>query len=144
MAISFQTENVKSPEIKKRKTSEWIKKIAGIYSKTIGEITYIFCDDDKILEVNRQYLNHDYYTDIITFDYSEGDKISGDIFISLDTVKTNSQKYNTDYQEELYRVIIHGVLHLCGLDDKSEADSIEMREAEDRALKRSEERRVGK
>ena len=80
-------------------------------------------------------MNHDFYTDIITFDYSEGDKISGDIFISLDTVKTNSQKYNTDYQEELYRVIIHGVLHLCGLDDKSEADSIEMREAEDRALK---------
>jgi probable rRNA maturation factor len=120
MAISFQTENVKSPEIKKR--------------KTIGEITYIFCDDDKILEVNRQYLNHDYYTDIITFDYSDGDKISGDIFISLDTVKSNSQMYTTDYQEELFRVIIHGVLHLCGLSDSSEDEKKKMRDAENSAL----------
>ncbi|MCK9501701.1 MAG: rRNA maturation RNase YbeY [Lascolabacillus sp.] len=134
MVISFQTENVKSPEIKKRKTSEWIKKIAGIYSKTIGEITYIFCDDDKILEVNRQYLNHDYYTDIITFDYSDGDKISGDIFISLDTVKSNSQMYTTDYQEELFRVIIHGVLHLCGLSDSSKDEKKKMRDAENSAL----------
>lgn len=135
MAITFDSENIEFPNLKKRETSTWIKNIADSFSKKLGDVAYLFCNDNKILDINRQYLNHDFYTDIITFDYSEGDKISGDIFISLDTVKTNSQKYNTDYQEELYRVIIHGVLHLCGLDDKSEADSIEMREAEDRALK---------
>ena len=112
-----------------------MKKIANSYNKKIGEIAYLFCNDEKILEINRQYLNHDFYTDIISFDYSEGDRISGDIFISIDTVRTNSQKYNTDYQEELYRVIIHGVLHLCGLDDKLEEDAIRMRESENSALK---------
>ncbi len=135
MAISFQAENIKLPDIKKRNTSAWIKAVAGSYSKTVGEIAYLFCDDDKILEVNRQYLKHDFYTDIITFDYSEEDKISGDIFISLDTVRSNSQKYTTDYQEELYRVIIHGILHLCGLDDGSEDEKKSMREAENSALK---------
>jgi len=135
MAISFQAENIKLPDIKKRRISEWIKAVAGSYSKTVGEIAYLFCNDDKILEVNRQYLKHDFYTDIITFDYSEEDKISGDIFISLDTVRSNSQKYTTDYQEELYRVIIHGILHLCGLDDGSEDEKKSMREAENSALK---------
>lgn len=135
MAISFQAENIKLPDIKKRRISEWIKAVAGSYSKTVGEIAYLFCNDDKILEVNRQYLKHDFYTDIITFDYSEEDKISGDIFISLDTVRSNSQKYTTDYQEELYRVIIHGILHLCGLDDGSEDEKKSMKEAENSALK---------
>ncbi|MDD2298264.1 MAG: rRNA maturation RNase YbeY [Fermentimonas sp.] len=135
MAISFQAENIKLPDIKKRRISEWIKAVAGSYSKTVGEIAYLFCNDDKILEVNRLYLKHDFYTDIITFDYSEEDKISGDIFISLDTVRSNSQKYTTDYQEELYRVIIHGILHLCGLDDGSEDEKKSMREAENSALK---------
>src|SRR5690554_3730924 len=135
MAITFDTENIEFPHIKKREVNAWIKKIAGSYNKKIGDLAYLFCNDEKILEINRHYLNHDFYTDIISFDYTEGDVISGDIFISLDTIRTNSQKYNTDYQEELCRVIIHGVLHLCGLDDKSEADSKEMREAEDSALK---------
>lgn len=135
MAITFDSENIDFPNIKKGETSAWIKKIAGTYNKKVGEVAYLFCDDEKILEVNSHYLKHDFYTDIISFDYSEGDKISGDIFISLDTVRTNSQKYNTDYQEELYRVIIHGVLHLCGLDDKSEEECKLMREAEDSALK---------
>ena len=134
MAVTFDTENIDFPNIKKRETSGWIKEIASSYNKKIGEIAFLFCNDEKILEINRQYLNHDFYTDIISFDYSEGDIISGDIFISLDTVRTNSQKYNTDYQEELYRVLIHGVLHLCGLDDKLEADAILMREAENSAL----------
>lgn len=135
MAISFQADNVKLPVIKKREISKWIKTVALKYGKTTDEISYIFCDDEKILEINKEYLKHDYYTDIITFDYSEGEKISGDIFISIDTVKSNSQMYTTDYQEELYRVIIHGVLHLCGLDDSSEAEQKIMREAEDNALK---------
>lgn len=135
MPITFDSDNIDFPNIKKRETSAWIKKIANSYNKKIGDVGYLFCNDEKILEINRQYLDHDFYTDIISFDYSEGDIISGDIFISLDTVRSNSQKYNTDYQEELYRVIIHGVLHLCGLDDKLEEDAISMREAENSALK---------
>ena len=135
MSITFDSDNIDFPNIKKRETSAWIKKIANCYNKKIGNVGYLFCNDEKILEINRQYLDHDFYTDIISFDYSEGDIISGDIFISLDTVRTNSQKYNTDYQEELYRVIIHGVLHLCGLDDKLEEDAIRMRESENSALK---------
>lgn len=135
MPITFDSDSIEFPNIKKRETSAWIKKIANSYNKKIGDVGYLFCNDEKILEINRQYLDHDFYTDIISFDYSEGDIISGDIFISLDTVRTNSQKYNTDFQEELHRVIIHGVLHLCGLDDKLEEDAIRMRESENSALK---------
>ncbi|NLD24894.1 MAG: rRNA maturation RNase YbeY [Bacteroidales bacterium] len=135
MPITFDSDNIDFPNIKKRETSAWIKKIANSYNKKIGDVGYLFCNDEKILEINRQYLDHDFYTDIISFDYSEGDIISGDIFISLDTVRSNSQKYNTDFQEELHRVIIHGVLHLCGLDDKLEEDAIRMRESENSALK---------
>jgi metalloprotein, YbeY/UPF0054 family len=134
MAITFESEKVDFPKIKKRKTANWIKTVIKKYDKQVGEISYLFCNDEKILEINRHYLQHDYYTDIITFDYSEGDKISGDIFVSLDTVRSNSQKYQTDFQEELYRVIIHGVLHLCGINDTSEGERKEMREAEDKAL----------
>lgn len=135
MAIVFQTENIDFPNIKKQTTKNWIKSVAERYEKKIGEISYIFCTDAKILEVNNQYLLHDFYTDIITFDYSADDKISGDIFISLDTVLSNSQKYKTNYDEELHRVIIHGILHLCGLKDKSESDAKKMRRAEEEALK---------
>lgn len=135
MAITFQAENIGFPKIRKRDTKNWIKLIADDYGKKIGDINYLFCTDEKILEVNNQYLSHDFYTDIITFDYSEGNKISGDIFISLDTVRSNSQKYNTGFMEEMHRVIIHGILHLCGIDDKSKTDSQRMREAENNALK---------
>ena len=103
MAVTYQTEGVKMPDIKKRETTEWIKSVAATYGKKVGEIAYIFCSDEKILEVNRQYLQHDYYTDIITFDYCEGDRLSGDLFISLDTVKTNSEQFKTTYDEELHR-----------------------------------------
>lgn len=135
MAITFNAENIDFPKIKKRETANWIKTVAKNYKKETGEISYLFCTDEKILEINRQYLQHDFYTDIITFDYSEDDRISGDIFISLDTVLSNSIQYNTNFEEELYRVIIHGILHLCGLHDKTEADAAEMRKAEDKALK---------
>lgn len=134
MAITFQAENVALPNIKKRATSNWIKVVAEEYGKKAGDVSYIFCDDAKILEINQTYLHHDFYTDIITFDYSEGDRISGDIFISIDTVRSNAEKYGTNFDDELHRVIIHGILHLCGLKDKSEADSKKMREAEDKAL----------
>ncbi len=134
MAINYQAEDIKEPAIKKRAISAWIKKVAKIYNREIGDISYIFCSDAKILDVNKQYLNHDYYTDVITFDYSENNTISGDIFISLDTVKTNAEKFATDPDEELKRVIIHGVLHLCGLKDKSEEDSKNMTQSENQAL----------
>lgn len=135
MAITYQSDTVRFPEIKKRKVSNWIKSVASSYNKKIGDIAYIFCSDEKILKINIQYLNHNYYTDIITFDYSEGNIISGDLFISLDTVKSNAEKFKVDYTEELYRVIIHGILHLCGLNDKSPGEELIMREKENEALK---------
>ena len=134
MAITYQTEGIKMPDIKKRETTEWIKAVAATYEKRIGEIAYIFCSDEKILEVNRQYLQHDYYTDIITFDYCEGNRLSGDLFISLETVKTNSEQFNTPYEEELHRTIIHGILHLCGINDKGPGEREIMETAENKAL----------
>ena len=122
------------PDIKKRETTEWIKAVAATYEKKIGEIAYIFCSDEKILEVNRQQLQHDYYTDIITFDYCEGNRLSGDLFISLETVKTNSEQFNTPYEEELHRTIIHGILHLCGINDKGPGEREIMEAAENKAL----------
>lgn len=123
------------PVFPKRKTSAWIKRVAALHGRTVGDIAYIFCSDEKILDVNRTYLQHDYYTDIITFDYSEGDTISGDLFISLDTVRTNAEKFAVAYDSELYRVIIHGVLHLCGIDDKAPGARAVMERYEDEALR---------
>lgn len=134
MPISFYAEDVKLPNLKKRIVGNWIKTIAADYGKKTGEISYIFCSDEKILEVNKQYLQHDYYTDIITFDYTEDNKISGDLFISLDTVRSNAETYRTAYQEELYRTIIHGVLHLCGINDKGPGEREIMEENENKAL----------
>ncbi len=116
--ISYNRENVTMPRIKKRDTSAWIRRVAASYGKKVGDVGYLFCNDEKILEVNREYLGHDYYTDIITFDYCEDNTISGDIVISLDTVRSNAEKYGKQYDEELHRVIIHGILHLCGINDK--------------------------
>lgn len=132
--ISYQTEGVEMPDIKKKETTEWIKEVAAGYGKRVGEIAYIFCSDEKILEVNLQYLQHDYYTDIITFDYCEGDRISGDLFISLDTVRTNAEQFNQPYKRELHRVIIHGILHLCGINDKAPGEREIMEAAENKAL----------
>ena len=126
--ITYQTEGVDMPAIKKRETSAWIKAVAETYGKKVGEIAYIFCSDEKILEVNRQYLQHDYYTDIITFDYCEGNRISGDLFISLDTVRTNAEQFGATYETELHRVIIHGILHLCGINDKGPGEHGSSRE----------------
>lgn len=134
MAISYQTDGVRMPSIRKRETTDWIKRVAAKYDKKIGEIAYIFCSDEKILEVNREYLQHDYYTDIITFDYCEDNVISGDLFISLDTVRTNSEEFRTDYNEELHRTIIHGILHLCGINDKGPGEREIMEKAENEAL----------
>ena len=132
--ISYQTEGVKMPAIKRRAVSAWVKAVAATYGKKVGEIAYIFCDDEKILEVNREYLQHDYYTDIITFDYCEGETISGDLFISLDTVKSNSELVGATYEQELFRVIIHGILHLCGINDKGPGEREVMEACENKAL----------
>lgn len=132
--ITYNADSIKIPVFPKRKISFWIKQVAAIYGKRVGEIAYIFCSDKRILEINRDYLTHDYYTDIITFDYSEHVVISGDLFISVDTVRTNAEKYKVTYYNELYRVIIHGILHLCGIDDKAPGAREMMERSENDAL----------
>ena len=132
--ITYNSEGVRMPKIKKRDTSAWIKAVAASYGRKVGEIGYLFVDDEKILEVNREYLGHDYYTDVITFDYDEDDTVSGDIVISLDTVRSNAQLFGKAYEEELYRVIIHGILHLCGINDKGPGEREIMEAAENKAL----------
>lgn len=132
--ITYNSEKVKMPKIKKRETTAWIKQVAQSYGKKVGDIGYMFVDDEKILEVNREYLQHDYYTDIITFDYCEDDELNGDLVISLDTVRTNAELFGKTYEEELYRVIIHGVLHLIGINDKGPGEREIMEAAENKAL----------
>ncbi len=132
--IHFYAEEIEFPEIDKKHIIVWIKQVAALHDKRVGEISYLFCSDTKILEVNREFLQHDYYTDIITFDYSEGDRISGDIYISLDTVQSNADSFENNYFMELHRVIIHGILHLCGQNDKSEDEQNEMTQKENEAL----------
>lgn len=132
--ITYNSEGVRMPKIKKRDTSAWIKAVAASYGRKVGEIGYLFVDDEKILEVNREYLGHDYYTDVITFDYDEDDTVSGDIVISLDTVRSNAELFGKTYEDELYRVIIHGILHLCGINDKGPGEREIMEAAENKAL----------
>lgn len=122
------------PKIRRRDNSAWVKRVAASYGRKVGDVAYIFCDDEEILRVNRQYLQHDYYTDIITFDYDEDDVISGDLFISLDTVRTNAEQLGLPYEQELNRVIIHGILHLCGINDKGPGEREVMEAAENKAL----------
>ena len=122
------------PSFRKREVTKWIRNVANSYGKKVGEIGYLFCDDEKILEVNREYLQHDYYTDIITFDYDEGNTINGDLVISLDTVRTNAEQFGKTYEEELLRVIIHGILHLCGINAKGPGEREIMEAAENKAL----------
>ena len=132
--ITYNAEGVKLPKIGKRDTTRWIKAVAATHNRKVGEIGYMFVDDEKILEVNNEYLGHDYYTDIITFDYCEGNVLNGDIVISLDTVRTNAEKFGKTYEDELFRVIVHGVLHLCGINDKGPGEREIMEENENKAL----------
>ena len=122
------------PKIKKRETTAWIKAVVASYKRRLGDIGYMFVDDEKILEVNREYLGHDYYTDVITFDYDEDDVVSGDIVISLDTVRSNAELFGKEYDDELHRVIVHGILHLCGINDKGPGEREIMEAAENKAL----------
>ena len=132
--ITYNSDGIGMPKIKRRATTAWIRSVAASYGKRVGDVGYMFVNDEKILEVNHQYLGHDYYTDIITFDYDEGDVLNGDLVISLDTVRSNAAMLGKDYEEELYRVIIHGVLHLCGINDKGPGEREQMEAAENRAL----------
>ncbi len=134
MAISFNFDN--SFNLKNRlKIKRWIKQVVENAGCKLGDVSYIFCSDEKILEVNKQYLNHDFYTDIITFDYVEKDRINGDIFISTDRVKENASQFDVDFEEELHRVIIHGILHLLGQEDHTPKEEQQMRKKENEALK---------
>lgn len=133
-SINFTTKKVAMPDFEQEKIGAWIVKVAETLGRSVGTLTYIFCDDEKILEVNREFLQHDYYTDIITFDYSTKRRISGDMFISLDTVRSNSELFGRTYDEELMRVIIHGVLHLCGINDKGEGEREIMERHENESL----------
>ena len=132
--VTYNSENVKFPNIKRRETTAWIRRVAATYGKKVGEVGYLFCDDEHILEVNNEYLGHDYYTDIITFDYCEDDVLNGDLVISLDTVRSNAELFHKDYDEELHRVIIHGILHLCCQSDTGPGEREQMEAAENRAL----------
>ena len=132
--ITYNTSGVKMPKIKRRDTTAWIKAVIATYNKRLGEVGYMFVNDEKILEINNEYLQHDYYTEVITYDYNENDVVNGDIVISLDTVRTNAEKFGKTFDDELYRVIIHGILHLCGLHDKAPGEREQMEKAENRAL----------
>lgn len=131
MSINYFAEDVSFPKIKRKLTSEWIKNTIVSEGKFTGDISLIFCSDDYLLDVNRKYLQHDYFTDIITFDYVENDQISGDIFISVDRVKENAEKFSKTIENELNRILIHGILHLLGYMDKEGRDKELMTEKED-------------
>ena len=132
--ITYNTINVAMPDIIETEVSAWVRQVAKSYGKVVGDINYIFVDDETILDINRRFIGHDYYTDHIGFDYSEGNALSGDIYISLDTVRTNAELYSVTPGEELRRIIIHGLLHLCGLRDKTPEERAQMQKAEDNAL----------
>jgi rRNA maturation RNase YbeY len=134
--LTFTTENTDMPMLDQRLLGRWIRSVAAEYGFAVGNINYIFCSDERELEVNRQFLGHDYYTDIITFDYSTPSTLNGDIFISLDTVRSNAEQLQLPFLDELHRILIHGVLHLTGQGDKTPETKIEMTRKEDLALKK--------
>lgn len=134
--IQFQAENIPLPCLNFPKVERWIRATAAEYGFSVGELNYIFCDDEKILAVNQEFLQHDYYTDVITFDYTTRTRVNGDIFISLDTVRTNAEQVEANYEHELLRIIIHGLLHLTGQADKTPETKAQMTAKEEKALKK--------
>ena len=133
--ITFTSEGVSMPSLDYDSVVRWIEQVVVNHERILGRLAYLFCDDEKILSVNREFLTHDYYTDIITFDYSRRRLVSGDMYISLDTVRSNAEMLGQDYHRELMRVIIHGVLHLCGINDKGPGEREVMEAHEEAALK---------
>lgn len=134
--IRFTSEDIAMPVLDERKVGRWIRAVAADYGFTVGNINYIFCSDERELAVNREFLGHDYYTDVITFDYSTPSTLNGDIFISLDTVRSNAETVGVPFEQELLRILIHGVLHLTGQGDKTPETKKVMTEKENRALAR--------
>ena len=132
--IDFEVKDVAMPGLDLGKVGNWLEQVAASHGYRVGNVSYLFCDDAEILRVNREFLRHDYFTDIITFDYSRRDRIGGDIFISLDTVRSNAGEFGQPYERELLRVIAHGVLHLCGIDDKGPGEREIMEREEAAAL----------
>ena len=132
--ITYNSIGIQLPSLDHQATTEWIGRVAASYGKRVGDINYIFVNDEEILRINRQFIGHDYYTDHIGFDYSQGSIIAGDTYISLDTVASNAELFGTDYTHELHRVVIHSILHLCGIDDKTPEERAVMENAENRAL----------
>lgn len=132
--ISFISQDIEMPALEERKVTRWIRSVAAEYGFAVGNINYIFCSDERELEVNREFLGHDYYTDVITFDYSTASTLNGDIFISLDTVRSNAEMVGEPYEKELLRIIIHGVLHLTGQGDKTPETKVQMTAKEESAL----------
>lgn len=132
--IRFAAEDIEMPALDERKVGRWIRAVAAEYGFGVGNINYIFCSDERELAVNREFLGHDYYTDVITFDYSTESTLNGDIFISLDTVRSNAEMVGTSFEQELHRILIHGVLHLTGQGDKTPETKVQMTEKEERAL----------
>ena len=132
--LTYTTDSIEMPALDERKVTRWIKAVAADYGFAVGNINYIFCSDERELEVNRQFLGHDYYTDIITFDYSTPSVLNGDIFISLDTVRSNAEQLNISFDAELLRILIHGVLHLTGQGDKTPEKKAQMTAKEEKAL----------
>ena len=127
--------NVELPQLDFSRLERWLEAVARSYGRMVGTLSYMFCDDEEILRVNREFLSHDYYTDIITFDDCRGRLLRGDMVISLDTVRSNAELQGTTYNAELLRVIVHGVLHLCGINDKDPGKHEIMEAAENKALK---------
>lgn len=134
--IHFSGDQIPMPTLNTAQVERWIRSVAADYGFSVGELNYIFCNDDKILAVNREFLQHDYYTDIITFDYTTRSRVNGDIYISLDTVQSNAEQEGTTFVHELHRIIIHGLLHLTGQGDKTPETKVEMTAKEDSALKK--------
>ena len=134
MSVSFQNQSISFKLKEKTKLKAWIKSITEKENHSLGDINYIFCTDDELLDINIKHLNHNTLTDIITFDYTEGKIINSDIFISIDRVTENAEKFKVTFENELHRVMIHGVLHLCGYKDKTKADAELMRKKENWAL----------
>lgn len=132
--ISFNSDSIEMPALDERKVTRWVKAVAAEYGFGVGNINYIFCSDERELEVNRQFLGHDYYTDVITFDYSTASTLNGDIFISLDTVRSNAEMVGVRFEDELLRILIHGVLHLTGQGDKTPETKAQMTAKEELAL----------
>jgi rRNA maturation RNase YbeY len=132
--VTYYTQDTRFAFKSKRLTSRWLKAVAEGEGKQLGDIAIIFCSDNYLLDVNKKYLQHNYYTDIITFDYCEGNRLSGDLFISVDSVRLNAAEYGSSFEDELNRVIVHGLLHLMGYDDHSDEDITQMRAKENACL----------